>query len=69
VPDELRNGASPVTCTSIGGAEGRCLSVCIPQVGENAGILPDDGCQPGQRCAPCVHPLTNQETGACSIGS
>lgn len=55
-------------CTSVAGAEGRCLSVCVPQVAEQASLLPQDICEPGWLCAPCFDPLTGEDTGACTQG-
>jgi len=59
---------SPVTCRSTGGAEGRCLADCVPQVMEQADILPVDICEANERCTPCYDPRTGEETGICSIG-
>lgn len=72
VPDAfiLQGGAvKPEVCTSIGNAEGRWMSGCIPQVAENAGLLPKDEAQPGMFCVPCTNPLDGTDTGACSIGT
>jgi hypothetical protein len=55
-------------CTSVGGAEGRCLSPCIPQVAEQASLLPKDVCEGDWLCAPCFDPLTGENTGACNQG-
>lgn len=55
-------------CTSVAGAEGRCLSVCVPQVAEQAAMLPEDGCDDGWLCAPCYDPITGEDTGACTQG-
>ncbi len=71
VPDPfIRAGgiAEPRHCLSLGGADGRCLSVCIPQVAKYMDLLPQDTCGDGERCAPCVSPLDGTTTGACSIG-
>jgi hypothetical protein len=56
------------TCRSIDDAEGRCLSLCIPQVAEQAGFLPQDTCESFERCAPCFDPRTGESTGACNQG-
>ena len=54
------------TCTSLGGAEGRCLSTCVPLVAQQADRLPQDSCDDGDLCAPCFDPVTQEATGACS---
>jgi hypothetical protein len=69
VPDRfLANGGNepPPTCTAFGGP-GVCLSTCVPQVAENAAILPVDSCTGGELCVPCVHPTTHKPTGACRL--
>ena len=65
---EDEGGFWPVSCDSIGGAAGVCLSTCIPKVGEFAALLPQDVCQAGERCAPCIDPLTGEDSGACGDG-
>ncbi len=70
VPERLlRTGGAfvPPTCRSLGGAEGRCLSLCVPAVAEQAERLPQDLCDDDQRCAPCVEPTTGEATPACSL--
>ena len=60
----------PNTCTSIAGAEGRCLSTCLPAVAARAATLPQSGCAAGERCMPCFDPTAsdpNAPTGACSL--
>lgn len=73
VPDALvkSGGAAPPTCKSPFG-EGRCMSICVPEVAKNAALL-DRGegntCGEDERCAPCKNPLKNNEpTGVCEIG-
>lgn len=56
------------TCTSLKGAEGRCLSVCIPQIAEQATFLPKADCADGELCAPCFDPRTGENTSACNQG-
>ncbi len=58
---------TPATCTSAGGAEGRCLNVVIPQVAEQAGLLPQDTCAASEKCTPCFSPLDGSDTGACRL--
>jgi hypothetical protein len=70
IPDKfIETGGvlTPKTCASLDGAQGVCLSVCIPQVGQYSGILPQDACDADERCAPCVSPLDGMPTGACDI--
>ncbi|MCB9560946.1 MAG: hypothetical protein H6708_11110 [Kofleriaceae bacterium] len=70
VPDpfiETGGVFEPLTCASIGDAEGRCLSGCVPQVQDYWGILPQDACADDERCVPCVSPIDGTDTGACKI--
>ena len=73
VPDPLvkSGGAAPPTCKSPFG-EGRCMSVCVPQIAQSADLLnrgEGDACAADERCAPCLNPLKNNEpTGVCDIG-
>jgi hypothetical protein len=68
VPDSVLNAqdayyAAP--CASLGGSAGACLSVCIPEVGEFASLLPQDNCPAGELCAPCINPITGEDIGVC----
>jgi hypothetical protein len=57
-------------CTSIAGAEGRCLSACLPSVAAQP-LLPQSGCTGGRKCVPCYDPTSSNPTaptGACSLG-
>jgi hypothetical protein len=56
------------TCASVDGAEGRCISTCIPRVAEQLERLPQQNCAPSERCAPCYDPIDGADTGACSQG-
>jgi hypothetical protein len=70
VPDPLIGTGgvyTPPSCTSLQGAEGVCLSGCIPEVNSYWGILPQDSCDNDERCVPCVNPLDGQVTGACEL--
>ncbi len=73
VPDPIvkSGGAAPPTCKSPFG-EGRCMSVCVPEIAKNADLLgrgENDSCAEDERCAPCLNPLKNNEpTGVCEIG-
>ncbi|MSP25335.1 MAG: hypothetical protein EXR75_09260 [Myxococcales bacterium] len=57
----------PTTCDSVLGAEGRCLSECLPDVAKQMDVLPAEGCGAFERCVPCFDPLTQKETGACKL--
>ena len=70
VPDELlKTGGEfiPTTCSSVVGAEGRCLSECLPQVAAQKDLLPQDICPEFQRCVPCFDPVSGDASGACSL--
>ena len=70
IPDAfLTTGGAepPLVCTAFGG-QGVCLSRCIPQVAENAGLLRKDICTGADElCVPCISPLDGTETGACKL--
>lgn len=69
VPDllvETGGNFIPKTCASVAGFEGRCLSECLPAVADQADLLPQDICDPGELCAPCYDPFDQTATGACS---
>jgi hypothetical protein len=55
-------------CSSLNGAEGRCISSCVPLVATQAKQLPKDVCQGGDLCAPCYDPRTGEDTLACRQG-
>ena len=57
----------PPSCTSVAGAEGRCLNRCIPQVSGQADLLPVDICAWHEVCVPCYDPQTGLSTGACEL--
>lgn len=62
--------AVPKTCTSVAGAEGRCLSTCLPAIEGQSQLLPEDVCASGEKCAPCFNPTADDPTlptGACSL--
>jgi hypothetical protein len=56
------------TCKSLKGAEGRCVSSCVPKVASQIDSLPQDVCQKDERCAPCYDPITGEDSGACTLG-
>lgn len=58
----------PKDCTvDVDGSTGVCMSGCIPEVGQYAGILKQDVCDSGEFCTPCVSPLDGSDTGACAL--
>lgn len=68
VPDEFIESAGnsvPDTCESVAGAEGRCLSTCLPAVAEQADLLPS--CGEDHVCVPCYDPFDGTDTGACAL--
>jgi hypothetical protein len=73
-PDSITASAGkgvPPTCTSIAGAEGRCLSTCLPAIAAEADLLPQSTCAAGEKCAPCFNPTApdpTAPTGACTLG-
>lgn len=73
VPDDLvrSGGQAPPTCQSSFG-EGRCMSLCVPEVAKNASLLgrgDGNACREDERCVPCLNPLKgNEPTGVCEIG-
>lgn len=68
MPDVIIEGgegyAAP-PCLSIGDAEGVCVSICVPEVRANEGILPQSTCGATEKCVPCINPITNEDTGVC----
>jgi hypothetical protein len=67
-PDKLSDPLyKAATCTSLAGAEGRCVADCVPSVAAQASRLPKASCDTGELCAPCYDPLTGLATGACTI--
>jgi hypothetical protein len=70
VPDPFiatKGNFIPATCSSFMGAEGRCVSTCLPAVQEQLAMLPQDICAQHEICAPCFDPLSGEETGACTL--
>ncbi len=70
VPDDfIRTGGkfAPLSCASVGGAEGRCLSLALPAVAEQEALLPQDICAATEKCSPCFNPLDGSDTGACRL--
>ncbi len=65
--DLTRSDYKPPKCKSIGGANGRCLSLCIPGLSALSSLLPKDTCAANYLCVPCADPITSTDTGACRI--
>lgn len=68
VPDEFIASLgkhAPEVCESLAGAEGRCMSPCLPDVAAEADRLPQSTCPPTHLCVPCFDPLTGEDTKAC----
>ena len=68
VPEKIivaKGNLLPKSCASLIGGEGRCISLVFPDILAQKDRLPQDVCDPNERCAPCFDPLTGAETGAC----
>lgn len=59
---------TPAKCTSVAGAEGRCISTCVDLVAREQELLPQDTCADDELCAPCTDPRTGELTAACTLG-
>jgi hypothetical protein len=67
-PKDIAGGSyEPQTCSSWGGAEGRCLLACLPDVAAQSDRLERGVCDEAELCVPCYDPLTGESTGACEI--
>jgi hypothetical protein len=55
-------------CTSLGGSEGRCTSLCIPAASNLKAYLPQDVCTSDERCVPCYSPNDGSAIGVCGLG-
>ena len=58
----------PPSCTAFNSTPGACISVCVPEVQQYLSILTQGSCASDERCAPCVNPLNNTNSGACDVG-
>lgn len=59
----------PASCrVATTGAEGRCLSDCLPEVASQAERLEQASCTDHERCVPCFDPVDGEATGACGFG-
>jgi hypothetical protein len=73
LPDQLVKEGTSIQlqkCTGVLNSEGRCFWPLAKDIIANYDILKgsSQGCSDGMICAPCVNPLTQQETGICNIG-
>jgi hypothetical protein len=71
VPDAFAaSDFAPVHCavSAAGGAEGRCLPDCLPQVSGQRDRLRQESCLAHHLCVPCVDPVSGTATGACQLG-
>jgi hypothetical protein len=69
VPDEFiasLGNYQPAFCESLGNAEGRCMSPCLPEVALQADRLTQSTCPSTHICVPCTDPLSGEDTGACT---
>ncbi len=66
----IRSGGfpTPVSCTGLGGGEGRCLPLAMPLVAANQDFYVQGSCAASERCVTCYDPVDGQATGACNIG-
>lgn len=65
----LTSRAEPPSCKT-SGAEGRCVSLCVPKVAKYAEVLTQgdgDACAADERCVPCTMP-DGAPSGVCDIG-
>ncbi|MBX3223471.1 MAG: hypothetical protein KF795_23360 [Labilithrix sp.] len=65
----LASRAEPPSCKT-SGAEGRCVSLCVPKVAKYAEALTQgdgDTCATDERCVPCTMP-DGAPSGVCDIG-
>lgn len=67
VPDSLRSGNAPKSCNSDFGP-GVCVSTCVKAIAEQSSLLKQQTCASGELCAPCIHPIKKEPTGACELG-
>jgi hypothetical protein len=57
----------PSPCRSVAGAEGRCMSTCLPMVGSQTS-LPQGTCPDHHLCVPCYEPFSGEPTSVCNFG-
>ncbi|HVH47732.1 MAG TPA: hypothetical protein VM925_35595 [Labilithrix sp.] len=71
VPDTIiQSGGEPPPACKTSGADGRCLSLCVPNVEKYAEILTrgdDSSCAEDEKCIPCMRP-DGSSSGICEIG-
>jgi len=69
VPDSFIQSSGkhvPPTCTSIKGADRRCLNTVLKQVAERGNNLPQSTCAANEKCSPCYDPIDGAPSGACT---
>ncbi len=70
VPDKLiETGGKFIlkSCRSANNEEGRCVSLCVPEVKILQDYLPVDVCDEDERCAPCYNSATGVSMGTCEM--
>jgi len=69
VPDNMiaAAGDKVKSCKSLGDLAGACVTYkLLPDIEAKGGsVLPADVCDPDQKCAPCVNPQDQKNTGLC----
>jgi hypothetical protein len=68
IPDKVleANGTKLKACTFFGGKPGACVSTLVKEIGDHAGQLQQDVCDPDERCTPCISPINDTDTHLCS---
>jgi hypothetical protein len=68
VPDKVleANGGKLQSCNFyINNTPGVCMNIAVPQVDQNKSVLHQEGCDPDERCIPCIRPDTKADTHVC----
>lgn len=68
MPDKLllAGGKKAAACKFAGSEPGGCVPLAFKQVRENASILQQDACEEDERCAPCIDPRDDTDSGVCN---
>lgn len=69
VPDKVltSGGKKLKACTFfVGNKPGACVSLLIQDIEAHKNELKQDVCDPDERCAPCIDPTNDQDTGLCA---
>lgn len=68
MPDKLllAGGKKAQECKFAGSEPGGCVPLAFKQVRDNANVLQKETCEEDERCAPCIDPRDNTESGACA---